>query len=527
MGKAKPVLDRIEAHCNQEIANIINSALLEPMQDYMPLSCLPPLADGSELLTVSPLEVCNSLLELNPRKAGGPVGINNWLLRDYADFLTSPVCDILNASFAEQKLPKSWKDANVTPLMKVKPVTTIAKHIRPISLTLALSKLTEDFVVSRYIGPAVLESIDPNQIGAIPSSSTLHALISMIHTWAQATDGTSSAVRVVCLDYRKAFDLVDHGILPAKILGLRIPRRIARWVCDFLMDWCQRVKLSGDCFSEWGTVPSGMPQGTKLGPWLFILMINVLRPPGSDVWKYVDDNTLAEVVPRGGQSGMQDAVNAVEQWSIVNKLQLNADKCKELVIDFKNVKHHFDAVTVNSQELERVDSVKLLGVTITNTLKWNCHILDVIQKVNKRIYSLILLKRVNVPAPDIICFYLICIRPVLEYCAPLYHHALPDYLTTCKDIERVQKRAPSIISPGLSYDDSLSMFNMASLEDRCIAQCKNFFDSIVSNSDHKLHHFLSPKSYCHYNLRRQRHFANPVMRTKRFCRTFLPSMCRR
>ena len=122
-------LDGIAAHCNQDIANMINSALLQPMQDYTPLSCLPPLVDDSELLIVSPSEVCNALLGLNPRKAGGPDGINNWLLRDYADFLTSPVCDILNASFAEQKLPRSWMDADVTPLMKVKPVTTIAKHI--------------------------------------------------------------------------------------------------------------------------------------------------------------------------------------------------------------------------------------------------------------------------------------------------------------------------------------------------------------------------------------------------------------
>ena len=176
-------LDGIAAHSNQDT----------------------PLADDSELLIVSPSEVCNALLGLIPRKAGGPDGIN-WLLRDYADFLTSPVCDILNASFAEQRLPRSWKDADVTPLIKVKPVTTIAKHIRPISLTPALSKLAEDFVVSKYIGSAVLETINSNQFGAIPNSSTLHALISMMHTWAQATDGTSSAVRLVCLDYR-----VPHG----------------------------------------------------------------------------------------------------------------------------------------------------------------------------------------------------------------------------------------------------------------------------------------------------------------------------
>ena len=283
-----------------------------------------------------------------------------------------------------------------------------------------MSKLAEDFVVSKHVGPAVLELIDSNQFGAIPNSSTLHALISMMHTWAQAIDGTGSAVRVVCLDYRKAFDLVDHGTLAAKILGLRIPRGNARWVFDFLMDRRQRVKLSSDCFSEWGAVPAGVPQGTKLGPWLFILMINDLRPSGSDSWKYVDDTTLAEVVQRGGQSGMQVAVEAVEQWSTINKLQLNADKCKELVIDFKKVKHHFDVVTVNSQELERVDSVKLLGVTITNKLQWNCHVSDVIKKANKRMYFLILLKRANIPAHDIICFYLTRIRPVLEYCAPLY-----------------------------------------------------------------------------------------------------------
>ena len=78
---------------------------------------------------------------------------------------------------------------------------------------------------------------------------------------------------------------MDHSILAAKILELRVPRGIARWVCDFLMDRRQRVKLSNDCFSEWGAVPSEVPQGTKLGPWLFVLMIKDLRLSGSDAWK--------------------------------------------------------------------------------------------------------------------------------------------------------------------------------------------------------------------------------------------------
>ena len=143
--------------------------------------------------------------------------------------------------------------------------------------------------------------------------------------------------------------------LAAKILGLRIPSGVARWVCDLFMDRRQRVKLSSDCFSGWGAVPSGVPQGTK--PWIFILTIIDLHTPGLKAWKYVDDTTLAEVVPRGGQSAMQVAVTAVEQWSIIDKLQLNPDKCKELLIDFKRTQHQFDAITVNSKELERVNSV--------------------------------------------------------------------------------------------------------------------------------------------------------------------------
>ena len=106
------------------------------------------------------------------------------------------------------------------------------------------SLLPPNFVVKAYVGPAILEIVDPNQFGAIPTSSCTHALVSMLHTWAQATDGTSVAVRIIQLDYRKAFDLIDHQILVNKVLSFRIPRGVARWVCDFLLDRQQRVKLT-------------------------------------------------------------------------------------------------------------------------------------------------------------------------------------------------------------------------------------------------------------------------------------------
>ena len=104
---------------------------------------------------------------------------------------------------------------------------------------------------------------------------------------------------------------------------------------------------------------------------------------------YVDDTTFAEVVPTSSQSVIQNAVTAVEQWSTNSRLQLSPDKCKELLVDFKRPKHQFDEITVNSKELELVNHAKVvLGVTISSTLQWNCHISDVIKKANMQCFSL-------------------------------------------------------------------------------------------------------------------------------------------
>ena len=138
-------------------------------------------------------------------------------------------------------------------------------------------------------------------------------------------------------------------------------------------------------------------------------------------------------------------------------------------------------------------------------------------------YFLILLKRAKLPAGEIVSFYITCIRPVLEYCVPLYHNALPDYL--CKDIERVQNRAFSIIAPALSYTDSLQSFKINTLEIRRSNHCQKFFNQVVSEPEHKLHHLLPANNKCPYNMRRQRVFSTVKSRTKRFSSTFFLSMC--
>ena len=174
--------------------------------------------------------------------------------------------------------------------------------------------------------------------------------------------------QVRLFDYRKAFDLTDHNLLARKIKVLDMPRWVRVWVLDFLSDRKRRVKLSSDCQSEWGLVPAGMPQGTKIGPWLFLLMINDLVVDAL-TWKYVDDTTIAQTIPQGLTSDVQSTVSAVEAWSIKNRMELNTDKCKEMCIDFKRNTHNFPPIVINGKELSVSNSVKILGVTLSSDLK--------------------------------------------------------------------------------------------------------------------------------------------------------------
>ena len=120
------------------------------------------------------------LATLNPSKACGPDEIPNWLLKEYAELLAFPVSKIINSSFKEQRLPKIWKLADVSPLPKVKPVEDLKKHLRPISLTPRLSKVAEECVVVDYVKSAVLNFLDLSQHGAVPKSSTTQALIHIL-----------------------------------------------------------------------------------------------------------------------------------------------------------------------------------------------------------------------------------------------------------------------------------------------------------------------------------------------------------
>ena len=151
----------------------------------------------------------------------------------------------------------------------------------------------------------------------------------------------------------------------------------------------------------------------------------------------MDDTTTSEVVVKGGVSHMQAIANRVIEWSRENRVQLNADKCKELRISFAKEQRALDPVIIEGKEVELVTSTKLLGLTIANDITWNDHLTVITKKASKRLYFLTQLKRAGVPKQDLAMFYVSCVRSVIDYAAPVFSNGLPQYLIN-NNIRKVQ-----------------------------------------------------------------------------------------
>jgi hypothetical protein len=459
------------------------------------------------IIPVSKVE--NQLKNLNTSKSPGPDQLPTWLLKEMALVLAPPICSIYNASFQDTYIPNIWKSANTCPLPKSSPPLNINKDLRPISLTPILSKNIELYARDWFM-EYFKNTIDEHQYGSQKECSTVIALAQLIHNWLLCLDGPNTIIRILLIDFSKAFDLVDHNILINKVAETGVPEFLTDWLYEFLRDRRQRVKL-GDTFSTWVNMKAGVPQGTLLGPVTFLLHINDLSTQCTSV-KYVDDTTLWEACdPAGTSSKLQNAADQVELWCNINKMKLNTDKTKELVVNFTKNKILPDPIKLNRQELDRVQNTKLLGLILNDNLTWGDHVLYTCKKASKRLYFLRLLKRAGITSLDIVNVYCSIIRSILEYACEVWHPSITKEHS--KQLEYIQKRALKIAFPCSSYEEALNKASIKPLSDRREDRCKAFFDAI-SKETHKLHYLLPPK--CSYtSLRNNRSFQLPKIKTNR------------
>ena len=242
-------------------------------------------------------------------------------------------------------------------------------------------------------------------------------------------------------------------------LDLGVRTYLIPWIISFLTNRRQRVKLAGST-SDWLPITAGLPQGTKLGPILFVVMIDNLNipDPESRTWKYVDDVSLSEGLIGNSNSNIQTSLNSVASWSHSNWMKPNDKKGKKMRLCFLKEPINLPHLKIDDQQLELVTSHKVLGLVIQNNLKWNNHIEYIVTKASKRLQILRLLRRGSVEINDLITTYIALIRSLLEYSCVVWHHALPSYLL--QELERIQKRALKIIVPAYSHSEALQFLSL-------------------------------------------------------------------
>ena len=370
-----------------------------------------------------------------------------------------------------------------------------------------------------WVDNTIVSNVDPKQFGGLAGTSTTDALVEMTHKWYEATDTLNTYVRIVLLDFSKAFDLINHNILLEKLQAFSISAPILRWMAAFLLDRTQRVKI-GNNYSHTGHPNGGVPQGTICGPKCFMMYIHDLSTP-VPLYKYVDDSTLFEICEMNSISLMQESVNIAAEWTKNNDMKINSEKSKEMIISYThaNLSNEVPNILIEGKVVERVDHVKLLGITVSNDLTWKRHVDNIVKKAGKRIYMLYQLKRAGVNQADLVTIYISVVRPVVEYACPVWHTNLPIYLSD--NIEMIQKRAVRAIFPGMSYVDILNHINLSTLKERRDYLCKKYFINMQARS-HKVNCLLPKKRLVDYNMRHGNMYPLTVTRTNRFKNSLIP-----
>ena len=482
---------------------------LESLPSYLP--ALPPP-------TIHVWEVENRLSELNASKAGHPDDIPIKIIKEFSFELAEPLTKIFNASLQEGVFPAVWKTASIIPVPKVKNPAS-ANELRPIALTKILGRVFESFL-SEWLKDDFTPVLDNKQYGNVKGTSTTHYLVDMLYNVISGIDKPSKYATLVAVDFTKAFDRINHSVAVNKIISSGVRPSIIPTISSFLSDRTQCVKHKGQ-LSGLKNITCGVPQGTKLGPAIFTVMVNDAAESTSDRWKFVDDLTLAEVInAKTNSHQLQYHLDALADWCNVNDMLPKPSKCHVLHVNFLQNPVQLPQLSLDGEDLQVVDHMKLLGVEIQNNLGWDIQVKNMISRASKRLFILYVLRKYGAPAEDLLAVFQTYIRPILEYACAVWHSALTKHQT--HQIERIQKRICKIIlaEEYQSYEAALQHLKITSLEDRRKDMVLKFGQQVLSSERHR--HLLPDQRSRAYNLRRSNTFPEPLCKTNRLQNSTIP-----
>ncbi len=406
-------------------------------------------------------EISEKIGKLKPNKSAGPDGFLPRVVKSVSDEIVPHLLVIFNRSLELGEVPEDMKIANVTPIYKKGP-KDIAGNYRPISLTSIIGKMLESVIADRIVDHLETNNLLENsQHGFRQKRSCLTNLLEFFHHMLTVYDD-SRAIDILYLDFKKAFDKVPHARLLSKLRALGVDGRVAEWVECWLSERKQRVVINGQS-SQWSPVTSGVPQGSVLGPLLFLIYINDLDTGIiSKISKFADDTKLgANAADADAIVNLQSDLTKIGEWSDTWLMPFNTGKCKVMHIGFANPKADY---TLMGSHIECTDVEKDLGVYISSDLKFSRQCLEVEKRAQKLLgYICRQFKYRNKTV--VLTLYNALVRPLLEYAVQFWS---PTLIKDIQRLERVQARATKLI-PALrnkGYQRRLQDLNLFTLEKR-------------------------------------------------------------
>ena len=410
-------------------------------------------------IQTTPYQVSKVMKSLNVNKAIGPDKVSNMLMKHTADVMCEPLSNLFNKSLNIGIYPNSWKCANLTPVFK-KCEQFIKENYRPISLLSCPSKIMERLVfIELYEYFTANNLLTQFNSGFKKNDSTVNQLINIVHHIYKGLDSHYD-VCMVFLDVSKAFDKVYHRGLLFKLKQLGICGNLFKWLESYLSCRKQRVVVNGKT-SEWRETSAGVPQGSILGPLLFLVYINdIVDNIQSKIYIFADDTSIMRPITNAIEDfqTLNRDLQSLFNWAQTWRVTFNANKTEYMVFTLKNKPVKYPMLYLGNNQIKQVDHHTHLGLTFDTKMTWRNHIHRVYTKASQRLSNI---KRIRyiIPRNTAFTLYKSLVRPVFEYADSVY-----DNVPGLAKLDQLQREAMLMITCGYQRTPTANLYLETGIE---------------------------------------------------------------
>ena len=454
---------------NKEITKVLNeyfcSVFTRENIDNFPTVDDLPFLYSLQRTVFTQKKVYDKLSKLKPSSAPGPDGLTARILKDFAGILASPLAAIFNSSMDSGVIPSDWKCANVSPIFK-KGSKAKPENYRPVSLTSIPCKVAESIIKDDVVDHLMTyHLIKSSQHGFMSKKSCTTNMLEFLETLTAELD-EGHPLDIIYLDFAKAFDKVPIRRLLAKVKAHGVDGKVLQWITNWLSGRKQRVVINGQ-HSDWEDVLSGVPQGSVLGPLLFIIFINDLDQAAeliTTLLKFADDTKAAQkILSDDDRILLQDCINKLFTWASDWGMAFNIEKCKVMHLGRLNPKYQYQ---MNGIVLKEVDQEKDIGIIVHSSMKPSKQCSEAARRANGVLGQISRSFHFR-DRHVFLNLYKQFVRVHLEFAAPCWS---PWETSDREVLEKVQRRAINMISglSGRTYEEKIQELDIMTLEERRI-----------------------------------------------------------